>query len=1166
MPHNAAPQRIIPIRREYNQWVANQTLEDYALRFTAKEARRWPAWRVANTALGSLAFLALEAIGGAITLNVGFTNAMWAVLVAGLLIFLTGLPIAYYAAKYGVDMDLLTRGAGFGYLGSTVTSLIYASFTFIFFALEAAIMAMALELCFGLPLPLGYVLCALVVLPLVTHGITLISRFQAWTQPIWVVLHLLPFIFIVWQMPHAFQDWTSFSGRLGEGDGSFNLQLFGAAASVVFALVPQIGEQVDFLRFLPRPRQDAASRRRWWFALVAAGPGWIVVGVIKMLAGSFLLFLALQEMVPLDQAGQPMQMYLVAFQHVFPSPQWALAAAAAFVIVSQLKINVTNAYAGSIAWSNFFARLTHSHPGRVVWLGFNVLIALLLMELGVFHALERILGLYSNVAVAWIGALVADLVVNKPLGFSPKHIEFKRAYLYDINPVGVGAMGIATALALLAYSGALGPALHALSPFVAFVTAFICAPLIAWATGGKYYIARRAPQADASHDGGDDGQPLSRAVIRHGTLRCVVCEHRFEHEDMASCPAYGGMICSLCCSLDARCLDACKPRSRLRDQLLDALRQLLPLRWVQSLDSRLGHYAGVFSLALVLLGVTLMLLYLQETFNQGGMADAAVKVLLWKVFVVLALIAGVATWLFILAQESRQVAQQESTRQMQLLTREIEAHQQTDAKLKEAKEAAERANLAKSRFVTGLSHELRTPLNAMLGYAQLLEQDRRLSESALDGIGVIRRSGEHLSELIDGMLDIAKIEAGKLHLHRDVVALPSFIEQLVKMFEPQAAAKGIRFAFEGPASMPAHVSADGKRLRQILINLLSNAIKFTEQGAVTLRLKYQRQTALFEIEDTGPGIPAEDIERIFVPFERGRLTDRAGVPGMGLGLTISRVLAEIMGGQLTVSSTLNRGSVFAVRLVLSAITVAERDWGASAARVVGYEGWRRTLMVADDDAPGRGLLRRVLEPIGFVVLEASRGDHCLEQVLAAPPDLLLLDISMPGCNGWEVAKRVREAGLDTLPIVMVSADAFENRRSQDHQTFHNDFVVKPIDLSLLLEVLRRHLGLTWVLANEPPRELSQGVRGHQVDDALGLQAPAVLAAASTAQPLTEEVLNELDQLLAIGHVHGLLNRLERLCASQPHQAQLLAELRRHARSFQLREVRLSLDALRRAGA
>ena len=235
------------------------------------------------------------------------------------MIFLTGLPIAYYAATYGVDIDLLTRGAGFGYIGSTVTSLIYASFTFLFFAIEAAILSLALELWFGVPLFLGYIISSVVVIPLVTHGITFISRFQLWTQPIWIALHILPFIFIALTDAGSFEGWTHYGGHAGADGRSFNLLTFGAASTVVFSLIAQIGEQVDFLRFLP-PR-DAGRPTAWWTAFLAAGPGWIVPGMFKLLAGSFLAYVAVRHFVPVDKAAEPTQMYLVAFQSVFSSPQ-----------------------------------------------------------------------------------------------------------------------------------------------------------------------------------------------------------------------------------------------------------------------------------------------------------------------------------------------------------------------------------------------------------------------------------------------------------------------------------------------------------------------------------------------------------------------------------------------------------------------------------------------------------------------------------------------------------------------------------------------------------------------------------------------------------------------------------------------------------------------------
>jgi len=403
-----AKQRIFRVRRSYNQWVNNQTLEDYALRFTAKSARRWSLSGVAHTALGAISFLALEAIGGAITISYGFNNAAIAILVVSTLVFLAGIPICYYAAKYGVDIDLLTRGAGFGYIGSTATSLIYASFTFIFFALEAAIMAMALKLMFSIPLVLGYIICSIIIIPIVVHGITLISRFQWWTQPVWVVLQLIPIFYIFYNEFYLVQSWRDYTGEEGSPDGHLNIVYIGAASAVLFSLIAQIGEQVDYLRFLPEKTEH--NKYRWWFALLSGGPGWIIVGALKIFAGGLLAYIALRQGVPADEAADPSQMYITAYNYVIGNPNIALALGGFFVVISQLKINVTNAYAGSIAWSNFFSRLTHSHPGRVVWLVFNVAIALLLMELGVYQALENTLGVFAIVAVAWVSALVADLV------------------------------------------------------------------------------------------------------------------------------------------------------------------------------------------------------------------------------------------------------------------------------------------------------------------------------------------------------------------------------------------------------------------------------------------------------------------------------------------------------------------------------------------------------------------------------------------------------------------------------------------------------------------------------------------------------------------------------------------------------------------------------------
>ena len=1116
--------RIVPVRRRYNQWVADETLEDYALRFTAKHARRWSAVRVGNTALGAVSFLALEAIGGAITLSYGFENAMTSIVVVSALIFLVGLPIAYHAARDGLDIDLLTRGAGFGYIGSTITSLIYATFTFIFFAIEAAIMALALELCFGLPLGIGYVVSAVVVIPIVTHGIAWISRFQVWTQPLWIILHLTPLAFIAAKGDASFEQWIGYAGSNPHG-GALNLLGAGAAGAVVFALVAQIGEQVDILRFMPE--RKTSGRAAWWAAMIAAGPGWIVPGAIKMAIGSFLAVLALSHGVPTSHAGEPTQMYLVAFGYVTSWPAVALGLTAAFVVVSQLKINVTNAYAGSIAWSNFFSRLTHAHPGRIVWLFFNVAIAVLLMEAGIYKTLEHTLGLYSIVAVAWLGALVADLTVNKPLGLSPKRIEFKRAHLYDINPVGVGAMVAATAVAIAAYAGMFGVYAQALAPFVALGVSFVTAPLIAVATGGRYYLARK---------------PRAEWRLRP-SLTCKVCENAFEPEDMAHCPVYSGAICSLCCSIDARCRDGCKPHARYQSQIMALLTSLAPAAWIAKLNTRTGHFFGVFATLLGILSLVLMLVHFLAA-KAAPEEAAAVAGTLWAVFLILAIIAGVAAWLFVLAHESREIAQEESQRQTSALMREIEAHKQTDAALQRAKEVAEAANLAKSRYVVGINHELRTPLNAVLGYAQLLDAEAGLSPKAQTGVRVIRRSAEHLSGLLDGLLDIAKVEAGRLKLSRDDIWTGDFLGQLADMFRLQASAKGVAFAFEGEGALPPAVRGDGKRLRQVLINLLSNAVKFTDAGQVTLRVSYRSQVATFQIVDTGPGVRPEDRDRIFEPFERGGAAASQLQPGMGLGLTITKLLVEIMGGELSMETACGRGSTFKVKLMLPHVANA-RPPAAATATVIGYLGRRRTVLVVDDDADQRNLMRETLEPLGFTVLAACDGASALELAAEQTPDLVLLDVSMPGLTGWEVARRLRES-LPEVRIIMMSANVSEGAEA-GRAPDHDGAMPKPIDLQALIGRAESLLRLTLVTdanaASQPP-------------DAGRDAAPRLPSARH---------VEELTRLGEMGYVSGIEAKLLELETADLGSGPFVTAAREKIRAFDLRGYMAMLEPARMRG-
>ena len=1163
---DAPLQRVVKIRRDYNNWVVSETMEDYALRYTPQRFRKWSEWRVANTAFGAASFLVLEAVGATLLVQYGFVNAFWAILVTGLVIFLAGWPISVYASRYGLDMDLLTRGAGFGYIGSTITSLIYASFTFIFFALEAAIMAYALELALDIPPSWGYLLCALVVIPLVTHGVSAISRLQVWTQPLWLLMLVLPFGFVLVRNPTAFDGIAHYGGEFGIG-GVFDVHLFGAALTVGIALITQMGEQADYLRFMPA--QTAQNRRRWWLCVLLGGPGWVVLGVAKMLGGALLAYLAISHSVPAERAVDPNQMYLAAYEYVFPALRWAVAATAVFVVVSQLKINVTNAYAGSLAWSNFFSRLTHSHPGRVVWVLFNTLIAFMLMEMNVFRALGDVLGLYSNIAIAWIMTVVADLVVNKPLGLSPKGIEFKRAHLYDINPVGVGSMALASALSVAAYLGAFGADAKAFSALVALVTAFLAAPALAWVTRGRYYIARQStaavrPEPVEGPAGASTGS--ARTGMHHAALRCVICEREYEGPDMAHCPAYRGPICSLCCTLDARCGDLCKPQAALSAQWSGALRWLLPRRVWPYLDTGLGHFILLMLIITPLLATVFGMFYRQEldALNEatGGQAllQQALRSGFFRAYMALLLLGGIVAWWLVLAHKSRQVAQEESNRQTHLLMQEIESHRQTDQALQaataaaeRAKQQAEQANQAKSRYISAISHELRTPLNSILGYAQLMGEDAAIPPHRKQAVSVIKRGGEHLLSLIEGTLDLAHIEAGKLTLAVKPMQFANGLYEIASLFELQAAAKGLAFRFEVQGSLPEWVRADEKRVRQIIINLLGNAIKFTQQGSVRFVVRHAREMAQIEVHDTGPGMAAQELDHIFDPFARAASAAYAA-SGSGLGLTIAKMLTDLMGGELSVSSEPGQGSVFRVRLFLPEL----RQEPSAAATVPApprtrhaYAGMRRSVLVVDNEEADRGLLVNLLEPLGFVLRTAASGHDALDLLATGwAPDVVLLDLAMPGIDGWETLRRIRVLAGRQPQVAIVSANAFERRVDNPLGIAPEDFILKPLRHSELLDWLERRLHLQWVDVPPAPLAAATSVATAGVSGAHAIPSRADLLA--------------LQELARLGYFRGVVNQLNAMVAAQPATQAFVHTLMELARQFQfetmLGHIQRELDA------
>jgi purine-cytosine permease-like protein len=517
-----------------------ETLEDYTLRFAPRSYRQWSTRVVGISALGGIAYLADFAIGANIGISYGTTNALFGILIFAAVVVLTGFPVAYYSARYNIDLDLVTRGSGFGYYGSVVTNVIFATFTFIFFALEGSIMAQGLQLGLGIPLWLGYAASTLVIFPLVIYGMKVLSTLQVWTTPLWLILMVAPFVYLVVSHPESVHQFFAYQGENG-GDG-FDLGSTLLAAGVCLSLIAQIAEQNDYLRFMPPKTPE--NRRSWWTWLILAGPGWVFFGAIKQIVGLFLAVYLIANVA--DSAGianQPVHQFLEIYQNFLPG--WlAMTLAVVLVVISQIKINVTNAYSGSLAWTNSFTRVTKHYPGRIVFLAVNLVIALILMEANMFDFLNTILGFYANCGMAWVVVVASDIVFNKfLLKLSPMRPEFRRGMLYAVNPVGFGSMLLAAGISVLAFFGVLGAAIRPYSPLVAIGLGIVLPPIVAVATRGRYYLRRTDDGIDLPMDD-EHGNPSGVH------LNCHVCHHDYERPDMARCATHDAFVCSLCLSTD----------------------------------------------------------------------------------------------------------------------------------------------------------------------------------------------------------------------------------------------------------------------------------------------------------------------------------------------------------------------------------------------------------------------------------------------------------------------------------------------------------------------------------------------------------------------------------------------------------------------------------------
>ena len=397
--------------------------------------------------------------------------------------------------------------------------------------------------------------------------------------------------------------------------------------------------------------------------------------------------------------------------------------------------------------------------------------------------------------------------------------------------------------------------------------------------------------------------------------------------------------------------------------------------------------------------------------------------------------------------------------------------EQRTTELAEAKQSAESANRAKSDFLAKMSHELRTPLNGVLGYAQILERSNTLGEKERHEVNTIYDCGFHLLTLINDILDLSKIEAGKLQLVPAPVHLPSLLRSTVEMSDIQARQKGIDFVYAPDSNLPEGAIADEKRLRQVLLNLLGNAIKFTERGSVTLRVeaisaRENHASIRFQVIDTGVGIASDDLDKLFQAFEQ--VGDRQKqLEGTGLGLVISQQIVQLMGGMIAVTSQLGIGTECSFTIELPLSQDWKTDWQTrsqgQSQRIVGYTGDRRKILVVDDRPENRAVIVDLLEALDFIAIEAENGRTGLEKLRSTQPDLTITDLAMPVMDGYQLLEYIRsDRDLQDAKVIVSSASVSPIDRQRSLDCGSNDFLPKPIDAKLLLNQLSLHLNLQWI--------------------------------------------------------------------------------------------------------
>lgn len=496
---------------------------------------------------------------------------------------------------------------------------------------------------------------------------------------------------------------------------------------------------------------------------------------------------------------------------------------------------------------------------------------------------------------------------------------------------------------------------------------------------------------------------------------------------------------------------------------------------------------------------------------------------------------------------------QNVNKQNKLLKQEIAKRKQLEEELRRSKEIADSANRAKSAFLANMSHELRTPLNGILGYAQIFNRDKSLSDKQKEWVQIIQRSGEHLLSLINDVLDLSKIEADKLELVLTSFHLPNFIKGITDLFKMQAAQKNIELIYEPLSKIPTAVRADEKRLRQVLHNLLSNAIKFTQQGQVYFKVNYQQNLEentgmiCFEVEDSGAGISSDNIETIFLPFQQvGEQSHQ--VEGTGLGLPISKKLVQMMGGNLQVQSIVGIGSHFWFLIPLQETYEIFKSNYEKSSTIIGFQNQKAgnsfKILVVDDKWENRLVLTELFIPLGFNVVEVKNGQDALTKAYEFQPDAIIMDIKMPVMDGLECTKRLRQdAKFNNTVIIALSAHAFDFQQQEAFEAGCNAYLNKPINVDKFLNKLAELCQLEWIYETYKNQNSN---------------LPSTVPSSNMITPAPKQT-KALFEAARMGNVKAVINKAEALLENNPSLEPFVQEVCLLAKNFKITELKIFLE-------